>query len=84
MKAKLNAVSTEKIREYIYYMETKQAIPEASADEPMLLGVHHGVAYYFNYEKDTSTTLNAAFFAAFASASICGALLRLEGFNSSS
>lgn len=56
-----NAVSTEKIREYIYYMETKQALPEASADEPMLLGVHHGAAYYFNYEKDASTTLNAAF-----------------------
>lgn len=56
-----NAVSTEKIREYIYYMETKQALPEASADEPMLLGVHHGAAYYFNYEKDASTTLNGAF-----------------------
>lgn len=56
-----NVVSTEKIREYIYYMETKQALPEASADEPMLLGVYHGVAYYFNYEKDASTTLNAAF-----------------------
>lgn len=59
---KLNdAVSTEKIREYIYYMETKQALPEATADEPMLLGVYHGAAYYFNYEKDASTTLNAAF-----------------------
>lgn len=56
-----NAVSTEKIREYIYYMETKQALPEATDDEPMLLGVHHGAAYYFNYEKDASTTLNAAF-----------------------
>lgn len=56
-----NAVSTEKIREYIYYMETKQALPEAAAEEPMLLGVYHGAAYYFNYEKDASTTLNAAF-----------------------
>lgn len=56
-----NAVSTEKIREYIYYMETKQALPEAAAEEPMLLGVHHGATYYFNYEKDASTTLNAAF-----------------------
>lgn len=56
-----NVVSTEKIREYIYYMETKQALPEASADEPMLLGVYHGAAYYFNYEKDASTMLNAAF-----------------------
>lgn len=55
------AVSTEKIREYIYYMETKQALPEASAAEPMLLGVHHGAAYYFNYEKQASTTLNRAF-----------------------
>ena len=35
-----NAVSTEKIREYIYYMETKQALPEAAAEEPMLLGVY--------------------------------------------
>lgn len=56
-----DAVSTEKIREYIYYMETRQPLPEATADEPMLLGVHHGAAYYFNYEKDASTTLNAAF-----------------------
>lgn len=55
------AVSTEKIREYIYYMETRQALPEASAAEPMLLGVHHGAAYYFNYEKQASTTLNRAF-----------------------
>ena len=55
------AVSTEKIREYIYYMETRQSLPEASAAEPMLLGVHHGAAYYFNYEKQASTTLNRAF-----------------------
>ena len=56
-----DAVSTEKIREYIYYMETRQPLPETAADEPMLLGVHHGAAYYFNYEKDASTTLNGAF-----------------------
>ena len=55
------AVSTEKIRKYIYYMETRQALPDASAAEPMLLGVHHGAAYYFNYEKQASTTLNRAF-----------------------
>lgn len=55
------AVSTEKVREYIYYMETRQALPKASAAEPMLLGVHHGAAYYFNYEKQASTTLNRAF-----------------------
>lgn len=55
------AVSSEKIREYIYYMETRQALPEASAAEPMLLGVHHGAAYYFNYEKQAGTTLNRAF-----------------------
>ena len=55
------AVSIEKIREYIYYMETRQALPEASAAEPMLLGVHHGAAYYFYYEKQAGTTLNRAF-----------------------
>ena len=42
-------------------METRQALPDASAAEPMLLGVHHGAAYYFNYEKQASTTLNRAF-----------------------
>lgn len=56
-----DAVSTEKIREYIYYMETRQALPPASDAEPMLLGVHHGAAYYFNYDKNAGTTLNRAF-----------------------
>ncbi len=56
-----DAVSTEKIREYIYYMETRQALPPASDAELMLLGVHHGAAYYFNYDKNASTTLNRAF-----------------------
>ena len=56
-----DVVSTEKIREYIYYMETRQALPAASSAEPMLLGVYHGAAYYFNYEKEASTTLNRAF-----------------------
>ena len=56
-----DAVSIEKIREYIYYMETRQALPATSSAEPMLLGVYHGAAYYFNYEKDAATTLNSAF-----------------------
>lgn len=56
-----DAVSTEKIREYIYYMETRQALPHDCAAEPMLLGVHHGAAYYFNYDKNAGTTLNRAF-----------------------
>ena len=56
-----DAVSIEKIREYIYYMETRQALPAVSSAEPMLLGVYHGAAYYFNYEKEASTTLNSAF-----------------------
>ena len=50
-----------KIREYVYYTETRQPMPEPSADEKHLLGVHDHHAYYFYYEPDQLTTLNKAF-----------------------
>lgn len=54
-------VSTDKIREYIYFTDTKSSLPEPNPDEPYFLGVHVGSAYYFYYEKQAVTTLNRAF-----------------------
>lgn len=51
----------EKIRAYVYYTETRCALPAASENEKYLLGVHENHAYYFYYEADRMTTLNRAF-----------------------
>jgi adenine-specific DNA-methyltransferase len=56
-------VPTEKIRQYVFFMETKQPIGSASADEPYLLGIHVNSAYYFYYEKECITSLNHEFLA---------------------
>lgn len=54
-------VNTDKIREYIYFTDTKSSLPEPNPDEPYFLGVHVGSAYYFYYEKQAVTTLNRVF-----------------------
>ena len=54
-------VSIDKIREYVYFTETKQKIGKASEDEPYLLGAYTGNAYYFYYDKDNITTLDRDF-----------------------
>ncbi len=51
----------EKIRAYVYYTETRCALPAASENEKYLLGVHENYAYYFYYDADRMTTLNRAF-----------------------
>jgi adenine-specific DNA-methyltransferase len=54
------AVPVEKIREYIWYMETKQ--PYVSGQEhPYLLGTHNSTDYYFYYEPEQLTVLDFAF-----------------------
>lgn len=53
-------VGEDKIREYVYFMETKQQLTP-SGEEPYLLGTHVGNAYYFYYERDRATTLNREF-----------------------
>jgi adenine-specific DNA-methyltransferase len=54
------AVPVEKIREYIWYMETKQ--PYVSSQEhPYLLGTHNSTDYYFYYEPEQLTVLDFAF-----------------------
>ena len=54
------AVSVDKIREYICFTETKNA-PVVKEDEPYYLRTHVGTAYYFYYEREKLTTLNREF-----------------------
>ena len=56
-------VSADKIREYVYYMETKEALPGSSNGNAYFMGNCRGTAYYFYYEKASITTLNHAFLA---------------------
>jgi adenine-specific DNA-methyltransferase len=52
----------QKIREYVYYMETKEPLPaEQPADEPYFMGLCRNTAYYFYYERERVTTLDHAF-----------------------
>ena len=59
-------VGVEKIREYVYFTDTKTQLPEAHLpeahpDEPYFMGTHVNSAYYFYYEKQSVTTLNRQF-----------------------
>lgn len=54
-------VGEDKIREYVYFTETKQRLAPVSIEEPYLLGVHINTAYYFYYERAQITTLNREF-----------------------
>lgn len=53
-------VNTPKIREYIWYSETRKAFeqPKTKSDTPYFLGKKEGTAYYFIYEKESLTTLD--------------------------
>ena len=55
------AVGVDKIREYVFFTDTKCRLPELHADEPYYLGTHVNNAYYFYYERDAITTLNRDF-----------------------
>lgn len=54
-------IAIEHIREYIWYMETKQKyVPEQDRNN-YYLGADRGIAYYFYYEPNEACTLNYAF-----------------------
>ena len=55
------SVGVDKIREYVYFTDTKSRLLEAHADEPYYLGLHVNNAYYFYYEREAVTTLNREF-----------------------
>ncbi|MDE6490966.1 MAG: site-specific DNA-methyltransferase, partial [Muribaculaceae bacterium] len=53
------AVSEDKIREYIYYTETKQHLErERTEASKYLLDTYNNTGYYFYYERDQTTTLS--------------------------
>ena len=57
------AVAPEKIREYIWFMETKQPYAPPSGGNPYYLGRHNSTGYYFYYEPQQdrkSTRLNSS------------------------
>lgn len=55
-----DAVGIDKMRQYIWFMETQQ--PLAPAEEAgSFLGVYHDTAYYFNYDSSAATVLDYKF-----------------------
>jgi adenine-specific DNA-methyltransferase len=57
-------VGVEKIRQYVFYTETKTPLTETKhKDNKHFLGMHNDTGYYFNYEQDEVTTLDHAFLA---------------------
>lgn len=57
-------VGVEKIRQYVYYSETKTTLTEIKhEDNKHFLGKNNDTAYYFNYEQDEVTTLDHDFLA---------------------
>lgn len=59
-------VSIEKIREYIYFSETKEKCEQNDSD---FLGKCNGVAYYLAYNRNEPTTLNIEYLAKIKKAS---------------
>ena len=57
------AVAPEKIREYIWFMETKQPYAPPSGGNPYYLGKHNSTGYYFYYEPQRVTVLDYTFLA---------------------
>ena len=57
-------VGTNRIREYVWYTETQEAMqPICEPDNAYYLGLNRNTAYYFYYERDAVTTLDYAFLA---------------------
>lgn len=57
------AVAPEKIREYIWFMETKGPYTPAAGDNPYYLGQYNDTGYYFYYEPQRITVLDYDFLA---------------------
>ena len=56
-------VAPEKIREYIWFTETKQPYAPADNGNRYYLGKHNNTGYYFFYEPQSVTVLDYAFLA---------------------
>jgi adenine-specific DNA-methyltransferase len=60
-------VDVQKIRDYVWYMETKLPAQPFNDANPYFLGETDGTAYYFYYERGDTTTLDKEFLAAISS-----------------
>lgn len=56
-------VDVDKIREYIWYTETKTPFAPPETENPYYLGKSNDTGYYFYYEKEHLTTLNYEYLA---------------------
>ncbi len=54
-------VGLEKIREYVWFSETRMPYAKNTSNEEHLLGTTNTTAYYFYYYKDKLTTLDDSF-----------------------
>lgn len=54
-------VGVDKIRDYVWYMETRSPLMPVESENPYYLGRNNDTDYYFYYEKDSLTTLNHGF-----------------------
>ena len=62
--ANLNpAVPVGQVRDYIWFTETRLAVPDVSSVNPYYLGSANGAVYYFIYEPDAVTVLDHEFLA---------------------
>lgn len=65
------AVEPEKIREYIWFMETKTPYTPSTGENHYYLGKHNDTGYYFYYEPQSITALDYAFLSTVAEKSSC-------------
>ena len=54
-------IAVDKIREYVYFTETRAYLEPFKDDEPYYLGTYISTAYYLCYDKENITTLSRAF-----------------------
>ena len=55
------SVGTEKIREYVWFMETRAPYAPATGENPYYLGTCNDTGYYFYYEPEQVTVLDYPF-----------------------
>ncbi len=55
------SIDENEIRKFVYFTETRQALEPRREDEVYYMGTYLGISYYFNYERNSITTLNRDF-----------------------
>ena len=58
-----HVVPVDQVRDYIWFTETRLAVPDVSSVNPYYLGSANGAVYYFIYEPNSLTVLDHEFLA---------------------